>query len=61
MVQHPKTVVTVNIATRSHVLYIVVRAMMEIQVSRDKINTIDNDGVPLSINRSPSLSFQKLS
>ena len=34
---------------------------MEIQVSRDKINTVDNDGVPLSIDRSPSPSFQILS
>ena len=36
-------------------------AMTEIQVSMDKINTIDNNGVPLSMNRSPSSSFERLS
>ena len=35
--------------------------MTEIQVSMDKINTIDNNGVPLSMNRSPSSSFERLS
>ena len=35
--------------------------MTENQVSMDKINTIDNNGVPLLMVRSPSSSFERLS